>query len=344
MQAPLFPNIKRSSLLYRAIVLFCFLGLLNANVAFSDDCPNVNASKDDSRIPPEIATIAEVSKDSIGEMTKVGEVNPVISLAVNIILSGLSVLGDEHDRKCELHAILQHIDAAAEKIVSHEDQGKREERLAEMYAVVQDVRDIIKSDMLPVPLFTQGERDHFFANALSQSRKVMYELVDENGSRTATLFERFYSENDPEGKVQWKGFIQDRPEHPGGFAFDWRLGVPELMQLIPLRLSILFLKTKDPSFSAYADELEHYRQTLKQLSEDMVAGIKCGVKKAKFGGGGIHAGSVSLKDLDLVGPVCADINTGYAVEAIFWPGGQTTEAILQQIALLEDQLKHAIRQ
>jgi hypothetical protein len=95
-------------------------------------------------------------------------------------------------------------------------------------------------------------------------------------------------------------------------VYDWRLGLPQLLELIALRIQVI--AAQDPEFSvrrsAFSDEFLKYKRELERVADRMREGIKCT---------GVHDG------LELwVG--CADTYTGAAQTAYYsllpyLPGG-----------------------
>jgi hypothetical protein len=176
-------------------------------------------------------------------------------------------------------------------------------------------------------------------------------LVPDGGPLAYTPFLRSYSEYATEGELPWKKAIPDRPDHSDGVVFDWRFGVPELMQLIPLRLSILTMDDPTLSSPITRSDLENYRQALQTLakqmvegqalSPEMVGGIRCNAWSLTLFGNHAH---VDWDKLDFE-VLCADINTGYAVKEYFTHRkGLTPDMIVQQLELLKEQLYRAVLQ
>ncbi|MGH8624969.1 MAG: RICIN domain-containing protein [Gammaproteobacteria bacterium] len=63
---------------------------------------------------------------------------------------------------------------------------------------------------------------------------------------------------------------------PGNYIYDWRLGIPALLEVISYRLQ--FIAAMDPDFrndNLYDEELENYRSSLKWHLDTMLKGIKC---------------------------------------------------------------------
>jgi hypothetical protein len=104
--------------------------------------------------------------------------------------------------------------------------------------------------------------------------------------------------------VPYKKNLQDavgEPDHANNVVYDWRIGVPALMQLISMRLVIYgaFDPTwvKDGLFQA---ELMRHHDVLVQHTNRMLAGLRCGYVPPK------DCGASGCID----GYTCMDVNTG----------------------------------
>lgn len=75
----------------------------------------------------------------------------------------------------------------------------------------------------------------------------------------------------------WKAYIKDRPDvNNFNYVYDWRLGVPALMQLMSLRLMII--AAIDPKFTkdmAFRTDLMGYRHALLSQYKKMIDGVRC---------------------------------------------------------------------
>jgi Ricin-type beta-trefoil lectin domain len=88
------------------------------------------------------------------------------------------------------------------------------------------------------------------------------------------------------------------PDHPHNWQYDWRLGVPVLMKLIPMRMIVL--SAFDPAWmknGLFKEELLRYRNALIQHYSRMVSGVRCGEEPP---GGESNFGEF----------VCVDVHTG----------------------------------
>jgi hypothetical protein len=114
------------------------------------------------------------------------------------------------------------------------------------------------------------------------------------------LFQRRYLESTVSG--EWMKIVNERANVQNGMAYDWRLALPVLMQLIALRLQIIAVV--DPDFrnrnipgqtaSVYREELLDIRQHLLEHYALIKDGIQCGKK--------------TIDGIPYT--ACADVNTG----------------------------------
>lgn len=141
-------------------------------------------------------------------------------------------------------------------------------------------------------------------------------------------FDRPYDEKVTDGvwKIHIKYIKADLLPQAGDLVYDWRLGIPALLEVISYRLQ--FIAAMDPEFrndDLYDEDLQDYRTALKRHYDTMLAGIKCA-----YGQPGNTA-------LPAYYAACADIRTG--IQAIAWDNwdprtGQpksTPEAILASL-------------
>jgi len=121
--------------------------------------------------------------------------------------------------------------------------------------------------------------------------------VDALALTDSAAFYRPY--NDAQAKLI-ENNIKERPEKTqDGQVYDWRLGVPVLLQLISYRIQII--AAMDPNFRfnhRYDPELTHLRDAVQFHYDKMIDGIKCG--------GSFFVGTA----LDSTGYFCQDIYTG----------------------------------
>jgi len=99
------------------------------------------------------------------------------------------------------------------------------------------------------------------------------------------------------------------PAQKGDLVYDWRLGVPDLMQLIALRLEVLSVADPDwmtTHLEVHRDELTTYYDALVSHYTKMTQGVHCTV------GDDCHGGNTSWGVGHIGGSVvtCADIYTG----------------------------------
>jgi hypothetical protein len=159
---------------------------------------------------------------------------------------------------------------------------------------------------------------------------VVADIDDSQSSGAAnalsTSLVPYYRINDPSVTAgDWQNIIPDRAVPTSdstlgpNMVYDWRLGVPALMEVISDRLAII--AAEDANFlwdGKFSDDLRAYSQALESHYDAMVAGIRCGSLAAT------HA--------------CADINTGISVSATSPSGGAAPSPEVMR-ARLAEQLK-----
>src|SRR5262249_53774256 len=115
-------------------------------------------------------------------------------------------------------------------------------------------------------------------------------------------FQRAFIDSATQGL--WRWVIPDRAVVTDNFVYDWRLGVPALMQTIAMRLQVI--AAEDPNFrtdSIFAQELSMHRAALKEHMQKMIAGIRCGWREDREPSEGYpYTYEFTV--------ACADINTG----------------------------------
>jgi hypothetical protein len=125
-------------------------------------------------------------------------------------------------------------------------------------------------------------------------------------------FERLYSDS---VFAPFAGVIPDRPTQANGFVYDWRMGVPALVEIIGMRLQVI--AAENPSFkssSSFQTEIDGHRSALLSQVSTMLAGIRCGVLTQ-------WTNAYDVDDAVFTSFVrCADINTGaYQSQNFNWP-------------------------
>jgi hypothetical protein len=115
-------------------------------------------------------------------------------------------------------------------------------------------------------------------------------------------------------KGRWTQHIKDRPTPDGqGLVYDWRLGVPAMLELIAIRLMVIGAMDHDFRWDGrYDPELRSMRDAVNRHYTRMVGGIRCVDWQASSSGASRPLGQEN---------VCADIYTGiYARDSIFENG------------------------
>jgi hypothetical protein len=124
-------------------------------------------------------------------------------------------------------------------------------------------------------------------------------------------FQRYYTDA---VFTPWGSVIPDRPTQTNGFVYDWRLGLPAMMEAIAMRLQVM--AAENPSFktaSTMQSELMLHRAAILGQVPTMTAGVRCNVKTS-WVSGTVFAATLGSTVR------CADINSGaYAGQDFTWP-------------------------
>lgn len=245
---------------------------------------------------------AELGKLS-DEAAKIGKIISTVSGYGQVAVTALEMLGvlqsaaDVENARFE--ALHQHLNQLGVALSSQALNIARDQRLSDMRTFVNIV-DLYASrggGRIDESLLSPSEVVEL-GNARSGSQQAAQNATE------LSAFQWYYSEHvtDSDGSsADWKRFISKRPDLTNGLAFDWRLGVAELMQLVNTRLALI--GTLDPSFRNSGErmtELSQYRSALEGYYKKMTDGIVCYGDKWKP-----------------VTVVCADIYTGLASSTQF---------------------------
>lgn len=246
------------------------------------------------KLPPEITIIIDNAKDIAGVYSGIkGTIDA--AKAIGQIL-GIYTPFSQEEAFTELH---RRLDALATKL---DTQGKaldwkinatlRERRLSTLLTTVVRAERYLKSGM-PFDDNTPGVYES-------------EEAVRESGLDTPFL--RFFVESvTGQNGTGWKAYIKGPEVDNENQVYDWRLGVPALMQLISLRLMVI--AALDPNFTtnrAFQTDLLHYRTVLLSQYKKMTEGVRCNQHLTNS-----YASYDSPDPYDsYYTVVCADIHTG----------------------------------
>ena len=260
--------------------------------------------------PPEIQELV----NQAGEFIKVyNAVAPGVGVVVKF-LEMTGIIGSEADQiDVKFKALEAKLDSVAERITSQEEARARQVRLSNGFSAVTEAGQWVQAyGKLP-----------FGENPQSESLRV----VDE--AKVNSAFKRYYEDNDS-GMANWKEYISDRADHSDGFAYDWRYGVPALMQLISLRLQVI--AAMDPHFiesGVFQKELLQHRKALLDHHAKMVAGVRCINNARPLWEDGNIASFGQIYSLEIA---CAEIHIGFAhVRQFQVPYYQVNDATLKQL-------------
>ncbi len=199
--------------------------------------------------------------------------------AVTTAIGLAQALGILHDPAQDivvaLQALHQEIDHTAGEITWYMEEIDRENRLADLKAQV----------------LTNSDR-------MNNNEYIDWSFVDTDSAEKVgegavpAAFQRKFDEaltdgtfvTSPQAAYNWKSLIaysQQDLQYDNGFVYDWRLGLPALMQLITLRIQLMAME--DPNFTTdfrFYSELMSYRDDLMTHILNLNAGLRCGASSS----------------------------------------------------------------
>ena len=194
--------------------------------------------------------------------------------AADAVAQAMGLLQDPNqDILNELRALHDQIDQVAGSISWFMAETERENRLADLRSAVLTTND----GMSHGPSIDWSSLDLTTAQTVAEGT-------------VATAFERYYVDSqtngapvdDPfSGSFTWKSVIsysKSNLQYHNGYVYDWRLGLPSLLQLVALRLQLMAME--DQSFTSdgrFHDELMSYHDALQGQLSTMRGGIRCNV-------------------------------------------------------------------
>jgi hypothetical protein len=158
-------------------------------------------------------------------------------------------------------------------------------------------------------------------------------------------YERFHDPTAIAGS--WQNLITERPAVDSGLVWDWRIGLPQMLHLIAMRLAVI--AAIDNNFvrnGQYRTELFNYLDALRSVRQKMTGGLICKFHHEEFcepfldGILGMPPECVPESDRFYFELACADIYTGagayesgyaYGLSNLLSYGWERTGLILQKI-------------
>jgi hypothetical protein len=221
--------------------------------------PDIAATRAADTLPDQIISkVPDGVKDVIGSATGFVGWYKTATDTVGTIEALLQVLGllesPQDNTAAQFHTMQIEILASA----AEDSARAREDRLADLIGDVIQAGEIVRLGGKLAPT------DYLATHTAERVSEATME----------NAFSRVFDESATDG--EWKSIIADRPDSSGGLVYDWRLGVPALMELIGLRLSII--ASIDPTFrddNVFAHELMPYRAALLNHLATMQEGVRC---------------------------------------------------------------------
>jgi len=261
----------------------------------------------EKNIPPEIKIIANTAKTLVGIYSGVSE---FINVATTIARFLEIIPGTQDTARAymehQFNFLNAHLDAVAADIEWTITNAIRSQNLAKWDGAINAATDDNN----------RGIRIAYRDSENLDTFTVLDEYTNAEPCRSGGNFQRYDKESVTDG--EWKEIIDDRKMHdpdraafcvPPDHIYDWRKGIPDLMQLIPSRLMVMI--AVDPDFkhnTLIHDELKKFRDALRSHYDMMLKGVRCNY----------HGDPNSLvADLELLDHgyrlACADIYSGLSV-------------------------------
>jgi hypothetical protein len=246
----------------------------------------------DRHLPPELKSLLDNAKS-------LNEAYSDVSGSVDIAIKFLQVVGILQTGPTQ-QELLEQLRADIEQVVVaaawKTDTHFYADRLGPLLHAIDTAAGARRDNL---PMFKFGETLDFDSGAVVTAAES-----DE------AAFTRLLSKSESSTNGEWKGVIPTRPDHPNDNVYDWRVGVPALMQMIALRLQIM--AAVEPNFknaSLYDDELLRHQTSLERHmrrildGDGAVGGVKCGI---------LPLGALTKAPYPHRGArvACADVNTG----------------------------------
>jgi hypothetical protein len=245
-----------------AVVLALNIVVLNARPALAAPPTDPVIKFWDKQVPPEVKFLVDTVHTVVGSF--VGVVAAIdVSNTAAVLVTVLKLFGLGGSSNSELLKVLsERIDKLGTQLSWLISMSFRDNRLADAITAAQKVEEMAASKMLPLAL--GSDTDLLSHNAVNQARQE-------------SAFLRTCDERATDGESGWKKIIKDRPQaRTGGLCYDWRLGIPALLQVMALRLPVLM--AMNPQFRVtgwFQVELTAYRKALLDHHQTMVDGVRC---------------------------------------------------------------------
>ena len=172
--------------------------------------------------------------------------------------------GDETSQKID--ALSRQLDAVAGALSWQISAQFREDRLSEAGFAAINAAEIV--EQTGAPLKPDSPPADQSGTALTKGEEP-------------SAFLRLFNDAATNGDGIWKGVL-DPSQMPqleaSGFVYDWRVGIPALMQLIALRVQVIaaIYPTFTRNRTLYSDELMAHRTVLLEHYRKMLDGVRCG--------------------------------------------------------------------
>lgn len=313
-------NLKRRSLVTMFFVgplLVAMAGAARADEplwchTYRSDCSTVGCPDEPGLFSCDLFTSQDI-KDLKAAISQVKEIAGVLSNISSYAAAAVQVgqfLGILDSPSDPYAAIYAHLDQLGLQIVDITVRQNINDYLAADFAAITDLKEKLDHGE---PIVRDENLD---TNTLTAVRVGMM----------PTTFERYRADSATEHLPDnmWKNWISTRaPADEHGFDYDWRVGMPALIDFINMRLQVMtaIASTTDHSVvradADYRAEAATYRDALLAQERKMLSGIQCRMDHPDM-----NSALQAMWDATNVGVscytaiVCADINTGMTAKAM----------------------------
>jgi hypothetical protein len=217
-------------------------------------------------LPPEIQQLGQNAGTVISIFSSAKSAVDVTAAVLRV----LGVIQSDPDVRTLFMQLNQHLDDAIGALSWQLDRITQADRLGVMQGYATTAAETVELTGMPLPVHDPAFQDS--AGPLAEAEMDAFErTLNEAATDGPPITER--------GALldHWKDYIEDRPPVSDGLVYDWRIGVPALMQLIALRLEII--AAVNPSFNTNGfgnEELRGARNALARHYTRMLQGVRDG--------------------------------------------------------------------
>jgi hypothetical protein len=248
----------------------------------------------DKIIPKDIKALVEVGQSIASAYSGImGAVDVLKGIGV-----ALGIL-EPANAPDQFATLAKHLDEIAGALDWKISAVARDNRYGQVMASFYELMHSMQSDALTAAIL---------ANADHASLSTLKEVEGPEGS----AFTRIYREDATAG--DWTTYFDRRPDVSNGEVYDWRIGMPELMQYIGIRIQVIAaLDANFKSDGQFRTELDSHRNFLLDQLHKIDDGVICRIIDQ---GNQCGAANPSCLDTASFTTMCADIYTGMTADYV----------------------------